>query len=374
MRSCYAIILAMVILGMAPIARGADYTLAELRTRLADELSSVLTLQVSFDGFANERWPYKNKGPVKWEWAIDGAKARLCQHPFFIEELGKNTEYLETFDGQTTHRVIFDPKNPTRMKRIERIAERIPITLARAYPEHVYGLNVRYLDTDLATLMDQSQATYEGEDDVDGVRCPRILLGTHSSPKGPYSPPWEYRVWLDPSHSFLPIKSTMVMKFQEIPGVVAKGRKTGRYAWQVKKFERFRDEFNQRERWFPTEVEMEENGIGNPVKATKVVFNESIPPQHFALEPQSGTEIVELKHDGDTVPATSLSGGSAAIAARRQEILKKVAEKKEKAVLSSVRIDATPKSESWASTLKWFTFLSAFALGGFYAYSRLRGS
>ena len=126
--------------------------------------------------------------------------------------------------------------------------------------------------------------------------------------------------------------------------------------------------------WFPVEAELDENGHSSKVRATSVIFNEPIPMVRFRPEPQPGTTIVELKHEGDMTPAQAMGGGKAAVEARRKELISQVAERKVKAALTGPKVDATPKPPSWPGILTWVSFAIVFGLGGFYLGSKMVGS
>lgn len=262
-----------------------ESTLASLRGQLRETLTALHSIDVSY------KLTSTYGGGVRQsdcEWTKEGGRLRLV-----TQRDGQPNTWF-SFNGTHGYSVGWHPERPGFPREIN-TSKSIPEALLSEYvPAFWLGLRWRGADTDLLTLMDQSQTRVIRSEFHDNHVAHVVDLGVLPNPG---SCGWHWTAVLCPTFGGLPVEL-----IGEPEGASAEATRlrnlTGTIRFSATNFKQVTDQTLNQQRWFPRNMILSMKPSRWELSVADVTINGAYAPAFFAPPaPQSGTYL-----NDDTVP------------------------------------------------------------------------
>lgn len=342
--------------------RAADISLDEIRSRVAEQVSSIRSLSVRMMVVEDLRPPIAdppetNTREVTW---IRSGEKLLATTPPQPAEGGERAHggSWAAFDGEWTQIALRDPEHPEKLLRLQRYRGLHRNYLSAPLLENALGSFATEFEGSLSEILALPESRVVGPESIDGADCVKIEVSPH---KGRSFDLMTTTVWLDPAQGWLPRK--LVSDLHPDSSMFAKAKEAGVSMADELRIVEFRDVADPQQgtpRPFPWKLRRRTAFADAEVEVLQVDLNGAIPDGRFVIAPTIGTEIKEGTSPKDPKARKWAHGGAVVRDKLRKERVEQARQQAEsiarqaaEAEAGKPMIDASPRLPG--NTLAWST-------------------
>lgn len=349
----------------------AEHTLDEIRAIVSEELGSVHSIRLKYKTTITSHPPYNlGDGTLEIEWIRDGDKRLRVMKP----RQGRDGRWFGSFrsyDGTTTHSVVFDANDPTKYAKVAQVKGFTAGDWKSTNPEFCLGQRILSTEESLITLLARPQATLLGAVEIDGFRCVHVDLGTVTESNGVE---WAAKAWLSPDRHYLPVKLTFEAN-SEAPASKKVGLVPNPLViFRNLKWGQFEDKALKRVRHYPTQSEFDCPLSLNVFEVTEISINEPALISEFQPQPQFGTEVILRTGPRDPYEQRYIAGGPEAVREHQKKLVEAAMKSVPTASGTETPVDARPNEGQWVTHMWKLALIFCLLTSGYCFYRSRRMS
>ena len=290
-------------------------TVREILRAMEEYEQEINSLSVVYGIRSSPDWKFKNieaATECSWTWIQSGRRKLLKnERPDNVDQK-TFARVWDSFDGSTGYSLVFLSSEGALHRIQETPFEPTQIGSREDY-KHALGwgrVQSNSIVTVYSLLRKAGNSIVVEEDEIDGIKYPKVSLGVVFPPAIPGGPSHEVIVWFSPRHGLLPKRIAAIPERTTTPnaaGVVVLPPGSEPFFVDVLEYREVEDRLFKKTRWFPQRFQVR-SMFSAELTTRSVSINEEIPVATFIPEKPIGTEIAKLT-TGSTLNKISYVGG-----------------------------------------------------------------